>query len=66
MAGAGLLAGVVDLDLLVDVAEDGLHLVLQPVQLTGLALQPLLVLLILLLQLWGDTGRRRINNVQLH
>lgn len=47
----GLLARVVDLDLLVDVAEDGLHLVLQAVQLLSFALQPPLVLLVVLLQL---------------
>lgn len=46
----GLLARVVDLDLLVDVVEDGLHLVLQAVQLMSLPLQLPLVLLVVLLQ----------------
>lgn len=46
-----LLARVVDLDLLVDVIEDGLHLVLQAVQLMSLPLQLPLVFLIVLLQL---------------
>lgn len=48
-----LLACVVDLDLLVDVIEDGFHLVLQAVQLTSFPLQPPLVLLIVFLQLCG-------------
>lgn len=46
----GLLARVVDLDLLVDVVEDGLHLVLQAVQLMSFPLQLPLVLLVVLLQ----------------
>ena len=46
-----LLAGVVDLYLLVDVVEDAFHLVLQAVQLSGLTLQRPLVLLVILLQL---------------
>lgn len=51
-----LLARVVDLDLLVDVVEDSLHLVLQAVQLMSLPLQLPLVFLIVLLQLWmGQT-----------
>lgn len=48
-----LLARVVDLDLFVDVIEDGFHLVLQAVQLTSFPLQPPLVLLIVFLQLCG-------------
>lgn len=54
----GLLARVVDLDLLVDVTEDGLHLVLQTVQLASFSLQALLVLLVALLQLCGWMGGR--------
>lgn len=46
-----LLACIVDLDLFVDVVEDGLHLVLQAVQLMSFPLQLPLVFLIVLLQL---------------
>lgn len=46
-----LLACVVDLDLFVDVTEDGFHLVLQAFQLTSFPLQPPLVVLIVFLQL---------------
>lgn len=49
----GLLACVVDLDLFVDVIEDGFHLVLQAVQLTSFPLQLPLVLLVVFLQLCG-------------
>lgn len=52
------LARVVDLDLFVDVVEDGLHLVLQAVQLVSFPLQLPLIFLIALLQLWmGQTFR---------
>lgn len=44
-----LLACVVDLDLFVDVIEDGLHLVLQAIQLMSFPLQLPLVFLIALL-----------------
>lgn len=57
-----LLAGVVDLDLFVDVVEDGLHLVLQAVQLMSFPLQLPLVLLIVLLQLWMS---KHLKNVSL-
>lgn len=53
----GLLARVVDLDLFVDVVEDGFHLVLQPIQLTSFPLQPPLVLLVVPLQLCGEQRR---------
>lgn len=46
-----LLARVVDLDLLVDVIQNGFHLVLQAVQLTSFYLQLPLVLCIVFLQL---------------
>lgn len=48
-----LLACVVDLDLFVDIIEDGFHLVLQTVQLTSFPLQLPLVLFIVFLQLCG-------------
>lgn len=44
-----LLACIVDLDLFVDVIEDGLHLVLQAIQLMSFPLQLPLVFLIALL-----------------
>lgn len=55
---AELLACVVDLDLFVDVIEDGFHLVLQAIELTSFPLQLSLVLLIVFLQLCGKRDLR--------
>ena len=56
----GLLAGVVDLDLFVDVIEDASHLVLQAIQLPSFSLEPPLVLLVILLQLYGTQQARMV------